>query len=181
MVGKLAVLISLLLLIFHKGEHVSFASLPGMWERTLTLSSSGKTFSNTGWKVGWAIGPAHLVKAVAAVQQWVNFSIATPNQEAIADCLVEAENPYAHEGESYDSYYEYLSASYKEKRNLLISALQSANITPIVPNGGFFIIGDTSKLICPESYLNEVTEASHVPMTRDWALSRFLTKGKAFC
>jgi len=63
----------------NKSPHVHFASLPGMYERTLTLSSSGKTFSCTGWKVGWAVGPPSLVRAVASVQQWVNFSCPTPN------------------------------------------------------------------------------------------------------
>ena len=58
----------------EKSPHISFATIPGMWERTLTLSSSGKTFSATGWKVGWAIGPPHLTHAVTSVQQWVNFS-----------------------------------------------------------------------------------------------------------
>lgn len=160
------------------GEHLSIASLPGMFERTLTLSSSGKTFSNTGWKVGWAVGPPHLVKAVTAVQQWVNFSTPTPNQEAVARCLVIAEEPYSIDGKTYETYYDYLSNSYKEKRDLLITALESAGIKPIVPNGGFFIIGDTAKIACPDSYLAETTEASPDPMTRDWALSRYMTKGE---
>ena len=58
----------------ENSPHISFATMPGMWERTLTLSSSGKTFSATGWKVGWAVGPPHLTHAVTSVQQWVNFS-----------------------------------------------------------------------------------------------------------
>jgi kynurenine--oxoglutarate transaminase/cysteine-S-conjugate beta-lyase/glutamine--phenylpyruvate transaminase len=152
--------------------HISMATIPGMWEQTLTLSSSGKTFSCTGWKVGWAVGPPHLVKAVTAVQQWVNFSAATPNQDAIAQALVLAREPY----EGYDTFYAYLAAEYLRKRGLLITALESAGMTPIVPPGGFFIMADTSGVEFPYD-ANEVTEAMPAsPMPRDWALSRWLTK-----
>tara|TARA_B110000305_G_C19356476_1_gene597087 strand:- start:483 stop:950 length:468 start_codon:yes stop_codon:yes gene_type:complete len=74
----------------ENSPHLHFASLPGMYERTLTLSSSGKTFSATGWKVGWAIGPSHLVKCLTNVQTWCCFSIPTTNQEAVAICLEKA-------------------------------------------------------------------------------------------
>lgn len=153
--------------------HISIASLPGMWEQTLTLSSAGKTFSCTGWKVGWAVGPAHLVKAVTAVQQWVNFSAPTPNQDAIAVSLLQAKQPY----QGFDSYYTFLAAEYKRKRQLLAAALEAAGMTPVIPPGGFFIMADTSAIDLPDSYLEEVTEAMPVtPMPRDWAMSRWLTK-----
>jgi len=58
----------------------------------------------------------------------------------------------------------------------LMKALESAGIKPVIPKGGFFIIGDTSNVTCPKSYLEEVTEASPDPMPRDWALARYLTK-----
>lgn len=153
--------------------HISIASLsPEIFQQTLTLSSSGKTFSATGWKVGWAVGPPHLVKAVVAVQQWVNFSIATPNQDAIAQALELAKEPY----EGYDTYYQYLVADYKRKRSLLTAALQTAGMTPIVPAGTFFIMADTRHVTFPSEYLDQVTEASPVPMPRDWALSRWMTE-----
>ena len=76
-----------------KEPHISIATIPGMWDQTLTISSSGKTFSCTGWKVGWAVGPPHLVAVVAAVQQWVNFSAVTPTQDAIAQALLQARQP----------------------------------------------------------------------------------------
>ena len=63
------------------------ARLPGMWERTLSIGSAGKTFSATGWKVGWAIGPAALVAAVRAAYQWITFSVATPLQVAVAEAV----------------------------------------------------------------------------------------------
>lgn len=159
--------------------HISMATvLPG---QTLTLSSAGKTFSATGWKVGWAVGPPHLVKAVTAVQQWVNFSAATPNQDAIALSLLQAEESFVDPvtGASFSSYYEFLAAEYKRKRGLLVAALEAAGMKPILPPGGFFIMADTSTIEFPyeSRYKHTVTEAMPVrPMPRDWALSRWLTE-----
>jgi len=147
----------------ENSPHVSFASMPGMYERTLTLSSSGKTFSATGWKVGWAVGPPHLVHAVTAVQQWVNFSAPTPNQDAIAQCLLMAKEPY----EGFDSYYFWVAEEYKRKRGLLCDALKTGGMQPIVPDGGFFIMTDTSNIDLPEKYLEEKTVAMPAdPMPR---------------
>lgn len=157
----------------ENSPHISFASLPGMYDRTLTLSSSGKTFSATGWKVGWGVGPAHLVHAITSVQQWVNFSAPTPNQDAIAQCLLEARKPY----EGYDTYYKWVAEEYKRKRGLLCSALKDAGMNPIVPDGGFFIMTDTSNIDFPSEYMEEKTIAMPAdPMPRDWAMSRWMTK-----
>ena len=71
-------------MVYDDREHVQFPSLPGMWERSVTVSSAGKTFSVTGWKIGWVVGPAPLVKGVALVNQWVQFSVTTPLQQAVA-------------------------------------------------------------------------------------------------
>jgi aspartate/methionine/tyrosine aminotransferase len=156
--------------------HLSIATIDNgiLWDRTLTMSSSGKTFSCTGWKVGWAVGPPHLVKAVSAVQQWVNFSSATPTQDAIAQSLVQAREPY----QGFDSYYAWLAEEYNRKRGLLINALQGAGMNPIVPPGGFFIIADTSNIDFPyEEIAKQYSEAMPTSkMPRDWALSRWLTQ-----
>lgn len=158
-------------LVYDDEKHVSFASL--LFDQTLTLSSSGKTFSCTGWKVGWAVGPRYLVQAVNAVQQWVNFSAPTPNQDAMAQALVRAREPFR----GYASYYQYLIHEYRRKRELLATALTAAGMQPILPPGGFFIMADTSRIKCPESYRKEVTLAAPVsPMPRDWAMSRWLTQ-----
>lgn len=157
----------------EKSPHISFATIPGMWERTLTLSSSGKTFSATGWKVGWAVGPPHLTHAVSSVQQWVNFSAPTPNQDAIAQSLERAREPY----EGFDSYYKWLVEEYRRKRDLLVEALKAGGMSPILPNGGFFIMADTTGIEVPASYLAEKTVAMPTdPMPRDWAMSRWMTK-----
>lgn len=153
-------------MVYGEKQHVSLASLPGMFERTLTISSAGKTFSITGWKVGWTIGPAHLVRSIAVCHQWLAFSVCTPMQQAVADSLVIAEQPY----EGAESFYASLNASYLAKRTLMCDALRAAGIEPIVPEGGFFIVGDTSKIVLPEKYAADTT------VTRDWALCRWLTE-----
>ena len=155
--------------------HLSISNIDGMFDRTLTMSSSGKTFSCTGWKVGWCVGPKHLVKAVTAVQQWVNFSSATPTQDAIAQAIkIAREESYG----DFDNYYEYLIDEYHRKRNLLIHALEKAGMKPITPPGGFFIMADTSNVDFPyEEVSKQPSEAKPVPlMPRDWALSRWLTQ-----
>lgn len=119
------------------------------------------------------MGPPDLVRAVAAVQQWVNFCAPTPNQDAIALCLRRARDPY----QGFDSYYDFLAAQYLRKRDLLVEAMKCAGITPIVPMGGFFIMGDTSHIQVPHKYFEEVTPAMPTnPMPRDWAMSRWMTQ-----
>ena len=76
-------------LVYDGREHVPLATLPGMFERTLTLSSAGKSYSFTGWKVGWATGPADLVGAVLAAKQWLTFTSGSPLQPAVAFALDE--------------------------------------------------------------------------------------------
>lgn len=137
----------------------------------------------TGWKVGWAVGPPHLVKAVVAAQQWVNFSAATPNQDAIAQSLQQAREPFTDPkegGKSYTNYYAFLADDYKRKRQLLMDALSSAGMRPLLPPGGFFIMADTSDINDDwfyESMAAHPTPAMPTPaMPRDWALARWLTQ-----
>ena len=165
-------------IIFEKETepHLSIATIPGMFDRTLTLSSSGKTFSCTGWKVGWSVGPPHLVHAVVAAQQWVNFSAVTPTQDAIAQSLEQAKLPYR----GYDTYYDYLAEDYRSKRQILMEALSGAGMKPLLPPGSFFIMADTSS-IPDEWFYDEMaskpTRAMPAsPMPRDWALARWLTQ-----
>jgi len=152
-------------LVYDGRKHFHFASLPGMWDRTLTISSAGKTFSCTGWKVGWAVGPSHLILPLAMTHQWVSFSVPTPTQEAIARSMEIANHPY----EGFPNYYEWLLDMYTKKRLALVRSLKKGKIIPIVPEGGFFIVGDTRFVDVPESYLSAPNT------TRDWALCRYLT------
>ena len=123
-------------LVYDENKHISIASLPNMFDRTITVSSAGKTFSTTGWKVGWTIGPEHLIKRLQLCQQWVVFSVSNPHQEAIADSLV-----YANE----NNFYEELKQDYLEKRDLLFNGLKDLGLNPILPQGSFFILCDISK------------------------------------
>jgi len=102
-------------LLYDGAEHMPLAMLPGMWEHTLTLNSVGKTFSVTGWKIGWAVGPAALCQALRAAHQWVTFATSTPMQEATAVALEQA---------AVSGYYEQLRAEYGERRRLLHDILE---------------------------------------------------------
>ncbi|MCB1739989.1 MAG: aminotransferase class I/II-fold pyridoxal phosphate-dependent enzyme, partial [Gammaproteobacteria bacterium] len=99
-------------LVFDGREHVSIATLPGMADRTITLSSLGKTFSVTGWKIGWAVASPELTRAVRAAHQFLTFAIATPLQHAAAAAL-----------RAPDSYFTELRVQYTQKRDLLCDAL----------------------------------------------------------
>ena len=118
-------------------EHVRLATLPGMWERTVTLGSAGKSFSVTGWKIGWAIAPPHLAHALTMAHQWIPFAVATPLQEAIAVALEQAEER---------DYFAELRTMYQAKRDVLLNALDDVGLTPMTPDGSYFIVVDTSKL-----------------------------------
>ena len=72
--------------VFEGSEMIRVATLPGMWDRTITIGSAGKTFSVTGWKLGWAIGPEHLIRNCQVVHQNCVYACPTPTQEVVARC-----------------------------------------------------------------------------------------------
>ena len=115
--------------------HVPLATLPGMWERTLTLSSAGKSYSFTGWKVGWATGPADLVSAVLSAKQWLTFTSGSPLQPAVAHAL-------DHEPDFPSS----LARSLQSRRDLLVAGLADAGLEARVPEGTYFATTDISHL-----------------------------------
>jgi N-succinyldiaminopimelate aminotransferase len=112
----------------YEGEHVPLAKLDGMAERTLTISSLGKTFSVTGWKTGWATGPAALVGAVRAAKQFLTFAGGTPLQHAGAAALGLG-----------DEFYAALTASFTAKRDRLCAGLLAAGLEPLRPAGTYFV------------------------------------------
>jgi N-succinyldiaminopimelate aminotransferase len=116
-------------------RHLPLASLPGMRERTVRISSAGKTFSCTGWKVGWASGPAALVSAVLRVKQFLTFVNAGPLQPAVAVAL----------GLS-DSYYDTLRAELQDKRDRLCAGLADAGFDVLKPEGTYFVTVDIGPL-----------------------------------
>ncbi|WP_433290335.1 pyridoxal phosphate-dependent aminotransferase [Pseudonocardia sp. CA-142604] len=115
--------------------HVPMATLPGLAERTLTISSVGKTFSVTGWKVGWVSGPAELVSAVRAVKQFLTYVSGAPFQPAIAAALGLP-----------DSFYTGLAADLQRKRDLLSNGLREAGFTVFDTGGTYFVVTDVTPL-----------------------------------
>jgi N-succinyldiaminopimelate aminotransferase len=111
--------------------HTRLATLPGMAERTLTISSVGKSFSVTGWKIGWAIGPADLVNAVNRAHQFITFAVASPLQAAAALAL---SLPV--------KYFDELQVSYQSKRNRMLEVFQQAGFRVLKPQGSYFIMAD---------------------------------------
>ncbi len=115
--------------------HLSIASMPGMADRTITLSSLGKSFSLTGWKVGWAIACEPLSAAIRSAHQFVTFSSATPFQHAAAVALREG-----------DGYIAELRAKYQHSRDRLGSALSEIGFDVILPEGTYFILAEHSRI-----------------------------------
>jgi N-succinyldiaminopimelate aminotransferase len=117
------------------GEHVPLCTLPGMADRTLTISSAGKTFSFTGWKIGWACGPAELVTAVRTAKQFLTYVNGAPFQPAIAHGLGLP-----------DEFYAGLRASLAAKRDLLCEGLAQAGLGVHRPAGTYFVTADVRPL-----------------------------------
>lgn len=139
-------------------SHVSFASLPGMWERTITISGLSKTFSITGWRIGYAVCPAKWAAAIGNFSDLVYVCAPTPLQMGAAAGVVELD----------DEYFEKLAGKYREKRELLCGALDAAGLTPCVPQGAYYVLADTSSLPGDDSksramYLLETTGVAAVP------------------
>jgi N-succinyldiaminopimelate aminotransferase len=117
------------------GEHVPIATLPGMRERTVTISSAGKTFSLTGWKVGWTCAPPDLAAAVRAAHQFATFAVATPFQHAAVTAL-----------DAPDDYYARLAAEYLVRRNRLCDGLADVGFSVRPPEGTYFALADIRPL-----------------------------------
>src|SRR5579859_6070368 len=120
-------------LIFAPARHIPIATLPGMFERTVTVSSAGKLFSATGWKIGWVYGHPDLVEGVARAHQFITFAVHHPSQVAIAYAL-----------NLPDTYYEGFQAMYETKRLLIMSALDDGGLRYIAPEGTYFVLADFS-------------------------------------
>ncbi|XP_039145354.1 probable N-succinyldiaminopimelate aminotransferase DapC [Dioscorea cayenensis subsp. rotundata] len=112
-------------------DHISLASLPGMYERTVTLNSLGKTFSLTGWKIGWAIAPPHLTWGVRQAHAFLTFATSTPMQSAASVAL-----------RAPESYYEELKRDYKVKKAILVDGLKAAGFIVYPSSGTYFVMVD---------------------------------------
>ena len=120
-------------LIFEGHQHVAIASLDGMFERTVTVGSAGKTFGMTGWKIGWVYGMPELVTGVWRAHQFITFATNHPAQAAVAYAFTLG-----------NSYYEEYQALYSHKRELVMQVINAAGMSAIQPEGTYFIMGDFS-------------------------------------
>jgi N-succinyldiaminopimelate aminotransferase len=118
-------------LVYDGREHVAMATLPGMRDRTITISSAGKTFATTGWKVGWVVAPPALTAAVRTAKQFLTYVASGPFQHAIAVAL-----------DLPDAYYEGLSSGLQDKRDRLCAGLEDVGLTTYRPAGTYFVTVD---------------------------------------
>jgi N-succinyldiaminopimelate aminotransferase len=118
-------------IVYPPARHIRMATLPGMEERTLTVSSGGKSFSLTGWKIGWAIGSPKLRHAVQQAHQFATFATAAPLQEAIAAAL-----------RMPDAYFAELEEGYRRRRDEMIQALAGAGLPAPVPEATYYAMAD---------------------------------------
>lgn len=141
------------------GPHVPISTLPGAWERTITVSSAGKTFNTTGWKIGWLVGPSSLVTAALTVKQFLTYVGGSPFQPAIARGL-----------DLPDHVFETIASSLRVKRDVLTAGLVSAGFDVSTPAGSYFVIADASPLGVDDAAafcarLPEMAGAVGVPVT----------------
>jgi N-succinyldiaminopimelate aminotransferase len=122
-------------IIFDGAVHIPLATLPGMAERTVTISSAGKTFSMTGWKVGWTIASAELSRALFRIRQFTSYCGAAPLQEGMATAL-----------RAETDYYTNLTNFYQANRDFVVEMLADAGLNPIIPTGTYFALADISEL-----------------------------------
>jgi aspartate/methionine/tyrosine aminotransferase len=122
--------------ILYAGEHIPIATLPGMRERTVTISGASKTFSVTGWRIGWILAPAGLTDAIRKVHDFLTVGAPAPLQEAVADALDHLD----------DGFYRQLAGSYRARRDLLQSGLVDAGFRSVSPEGAYYILADFAEL-----------------------------------
>jgi aminotransferase len=121
--------------ILYAGEHIPMAAIPGMAARTVAVNSLSKTYSVTGWRVGWVIAPAALTSAIRKVHDFLTVGAAAPLQAAGAVAM-----------QLPDTYYAALAASYRERRDTLLASLSSAGFRAFVPDGAYYVMTDIGGL-----------------------------------
>lgn len=122
-------------LVFDNAKHIPIATLPDMFERTITIGSAGKTFGMTGWKIGWAYGHPDLMKGVAQAHQFIAFATNHPAQEAVAHAFSLPER-----------YFDEYRQQYTDKRDLMMQALAQGGLKADLPKGTYFVMADFSEV-----------------------------------
>jgi aminotransferase len=131
--------------IVYAGEHIPMATLPGMAERTVAINSLSKTYSVTGWRVGWIVAPAALTTGIRKVHDFLTVGAAAPFQAAGAVAL-----------SLPDTYYAELAGGYRDRRDTLLAALAATRLRPFEPDGAYYVMAD----------IGEVTDEDDVTLAR---------------
>ena len=121
-------------IVYAPHEHVYFATLPGMWERTLSCSSLSKTYSITGWRIGYIIAPPAIIDVAKKVHDFLTVGTAAPLQEAVVPGLLFEQ-----------SYYDWLRELYTGKRDLMLKGLDDLGVAHTVPQGAYYLLLDISR------------------------------------
>jgi aminotransferase len=127
-------------ILYDGREHISLASLPGMYERTVTISGFSKTFSITGWRLGYAVAPPELSAAIGLVNDLFYICAPTPLQHGVAAGMTRVD----------PGYFETMAADYQKKRDMFCGALSEAGLRPNVPQGAYYVLADISSLGCAD-------------------------------
>jgi aspartate/methionine/tyrosine aminotransferase len=120
-------------IVYDGAEHISLATLDGMRERTVTISGISKTYSVTGWRIGWSLAPAPLTAAIRKVHDFLTVGAPAPLQDAAAEALSFTRD-----------YYDQLADNYRQRRDYLVPALAEAGFKPFVPHGAYYCMTDIS-------------------------------------
>ncbi|XP_075146502.1 kynurenine aminotransferase [Haematobia irritans] len=153
-------------MVFDGNEHIRICTLPDMWERTITIGSAGKTFSVTGWKTGWAYGPANLIRNLQMVHQNSVYTCPTPLQEAVARGF-ELEMTRL---DSPECFFHSLPRELQIKRDFMAKFLTDAGMKPTIPEGGYFMLADWTQLE------KKIDINSEPDKYRDYKFTKWMTK-----
>ncbi|XP_013115462.2 kynurenine aminotransferase isoform X2 [Stomoxys calcitrans] len=153
-------------MVFDGNEHIRICTLPDMWQRTITIGSAGKTFSVTGWKTGWAYGPANLIRNLQMVHQNSVYTCPTPLQEAVARGF-ELEMTRL---DSPECFFHSLPRELQGKRDYMAKFLTEAGMKPTVPEGGYFMLADWTQLE------KKIDINSEQDKYRDYKFTKWMTK-----
>lgn len=155
-------------IVYEPKRHIKIASLPGMWNRTLTVGSAGKTFSVTGWKLGWTVGPSDLIRAMQLHQQNTIYTCPTPIQESVANSL-EIELPLLG---TPTSYFKELSKTVTEKGVDMVNTLNELGMRVVMPTGGYFLFADVSQLRVPAGEMSDDPSLAFDVRFNNWMMQK---------
>ncbi|KNC82918.1 hypothetical protein SARC_04811 [Sphaeroforma arctica JP610] len=154
--------------VYDDTEHIAFATINDMWKRTISLYSVGKTFSVTGFRLGYSIAPEELSRELLKIRAALSFSSVTPIEIGTAKAIAACRS---------NNYYQDFRTMMQAKRDVLVAAMTQAGIPPVVPQGGYFTVGDTSgPLVGAVPRLSEDDTAEQALLERrDFRVARWLT------